>query len=52
MLAQLSPIQRDYGGEVDYTMQVTPDVTENMIFDEKQPTVVSKLNEGSYKNYV
>ena len=55
MLAQMSPTQRDYGGEgydIDYTMQVTPDVTEHMIFDEKQPTVVSKLNEGSYKNYV
>ena len=56
MLAQLSPSPRGYGGEdsyyVDVTMQITPDVTEHMLFDDKTSKVVSKLREGSYKNYV
>ena len=55
MLAQLSPSPRGYGEDsynMDVTMQVTPDVTEHMLFDDKTSTVVSKLREGSYKNYV
>ena len=56
MLAQLSPSPRGHGEDsfsIDVTMQVTPDVTEHMLFDDKtSSTVVSKLREGSYKNYV
>ena len=53
MLAQISPRQREYGGDVEYLRQLSPlDVTENLVFEDKQSTVVSKLNEGSYKNYV
>jgi hypothetical protein len=55
MLAQLSPSPRGYGEDsynMDVTMQVTPDVTEHMLFDDKTSTVVSKLRDGSYKNYV
>jgi hypothetical protein len=44
MLAQLSPSPRGYGEDsynMDVTMQVTPDVTEHMLFDDKTSTVVS-----------